>query len=392
MKILFLTTRIPYPPNQGDKIRTFNILKVMSSTHDVDLLTFSDGSDDDFSELEKYCNVHTVRLSSFRSKMSALSVILGKKSLQVAYYKSDEFKRKLRELLSNNDYDAVYIHLFRLLDYIEEITPYKIVDLTDAVSKEYERSIKYRNGLDKLIYKIETPRIKRAEEKMMDQADLCWAISEADKENLLKINDGANIDVIPNGISRKMFFPLNKTYNPYRIIFVGHMSVAHNIKAVHYFSHHIFPLVRKEIPEAEFYIVGKEPTPEVQRLNSLENVYVKGFVEDLNQTLNESVALIAPLLFSAGVQNKILEAMAAKVPVVTSKLGNEGLGAIENKEILVAETEQKFAQQLIILMRNKDYREEIATGGYQFVLRNFKWENILWKLSDLEKARKTKTI
>lgn len=387
MKILFLTTRVPYPPNQGDKIRTFNILNVMASRHDVDLLTFDHGStsSNDMDELEKYCRVFRVQLPSSRSKISAGLSLFSDKSLQVAYYASNEFKKKLRQLLNENDYDLVYVHLFRLLDYIGEITPYKIVDLTDAVSKEYERSIMYRKGLDRLIYSLEAPRIRRAEDQIMNKADVCWAISEADKQNLLKINSGANIEVIPNGINTSMFYPTGTDYNPNQIVFVGHMSVAHNVKAVQHFSHRIFPLVQREIPDAQFFIIGKEPTNEVLKLDALKNVHVKGFVDDLNQMLNDSAALVAPMLFSAGVQNKMLEAMAVRIPVVSSKLGNEGLDAKPNEEILIADTEKEFAQKVIRLMKDKEYREEISRSGYEFVLKNFKWENILPRLNELEK-------
>jgi glycosyltransferase involved in cell wall biosynthesis len=164
------------------------------------------------------------------------------------------------------------------------------------------------------------------------------------------------------------------------------MGVFHNVDAAEYLARDILPLVRREIPDATLKLVGAEPVKRVQRLAALPGVSVLGFVPDLNQLLNETAVFVAPLRFSAGVQNKVLEAMVAGVPVVGTPNVNEGMAAEVGKEILLAEDAAGLAAAVIGLLRDGELRRRIGLAGRAFVERRFRWEGVLERMEEIEQA------
>lgn len=389
MNILFLSSRIPYPPIRGDKLRLYHIIRKLSSSgHRLFLISFIEEREEIsyIKRLRGYCEEVIVEyLPRYRSEIKALKGIFTKLPLQVAYYQSGRMKKIIDNFLSGKTVDLIYVHLFRMAPYaLNYKDVYKILDLTDVVSKEIELSISHRSGIKKLIYNLEFPRIRRYEIIISSEFDETWVISEYEAKLLRSYSPNSRVEVVTNGVDTDYFRPVNIKKNLFSLIFVGNLQVDHNVDAILYFYKDIFPLIRRKIPQTKFYITGASPDHRVKILSRDKNVVVTGLVKDLNLNLNKANIFIAPLRFSAGVQNKILEAMSAGLPVVCSPLANQGIEAVPEREILIANNSLHFAEQLIYLMENPERCKEIGLSARKFVKKYFKWENVIKKFQTIE--------
>ncbi len=393
MKILFLTSRLPFPPDRGDRLRAFNMIKHLSANgHEIHLVSFVSSQKEKgvAGSLRAYCKSLTlVRQSRLSSWLSCAKRLPGATPLQVAYYESPEMARVVREKLGAGGFDLVYVHLFRMAQFVPERTPcYKLIDFTDVISREIQRSLPYRRGLNRRIYSMELPRIRAYEASLAASFDECWVVSEAEAAALREAAGSANVRVIPNGVDLERFRPLDA--RPSNIVtFVGHLSVPHNVDAVLHFYDDIFRVVRKERPDCRFCVIGPALHPSLRRLKGDKQVLVMGFVEDLNATLNRSSVFVAPLRYCAGLQNKVLEAMAAGVPVVATPCVNEGLGAKDEEEISVAAEPWEFAARVVTLMEDVPLQRYISANGRKFVERNFTWRLATDRIAEIAAARKT---
>ncbi len=379
MHILFLTSRLPYPPNRGDRLRAFHFLRRLSEDHEIHLVSFiaSDSEREQISALAPFCkSVQVVLMPPVRSALAVLLNFWRPYPLQALYYRHPAMERLVNKTLRTIPIDLAYIHLFRMAPYpADHPEVYRIVDLTDVISREVRRSMPYRGSLSRLIYALEGPRITRYERRVPPAFEETWLISNADRQALAEACPGANIQTVTNGVDTDRFFPLLADPEPDRLIFVGHMGVFHNIDAAAFLAETILPLIRRQRPDCQLTLAGAAPVPRVQNLGRLPGVTVTGFVPDLNAELNRAMVFAAPLRFAAGVQNKVLEAMAAGVPVVTSPVVNEGVGAQAGREILLAADPEGFADQVVRLLQAPSEARAIGEAGRLFVLENFNWEN-----------------
>ncbi len=377
MRILFLTSRLPFPPDRGDRLRAFNMIRSLSADgHDIHLVSFvSDKNERETAvTLGAYCKtVNVVQRSTLASWLSCASAAPTKVPLQVAYYASSRMKELIGGLLDAESIDLVYVHLFRMAGYIPDGRPeYKVVDFTDVISREIDMSMSYRRGLNRLLYSVELPRIRAFETSIAGAFNECWVVSTAEAEVLRELCPSANVHVIPNGVDLQRFRPLEE--EPGNIVsFVGHLGVPHNVDAVLYFYDEIFPEILRERPDCRFCVIGPSAHRSLRRLQKDRRVLMTGFVEDLNTSLNRSAVFVASLRYCAGLQNKVLEAMAAGVPVVASPCVNEGLGAQEDEEILLASEPLDFALKVTELLGDPPLRTYIAGNGRKFVEREFSW-------------------
>ncbi len=393
MRILCLTARLPYPPNRGDRLRAYNFLKSLSRQHELHLLSFiEDASEHEhIAPLQQFCQ--TVQVVQKTPRQSAVSVGLNlwrPQPLQSLYYRSAAMQQLVDATLRAQPFDAAYIHLFRMAQFIEkQARLYRIIDLTDVISREIALSMPYRGLASRLLYTIERPRIQRCERWVAERFEETWLISEADRRTLAEACPAANIQVVTNGIDVERFHPTGQTAEPNTIIFSGHMGVPHNIDAATLLAREVLPLVQQTIPACRLRIVGAGPGPEVLRLAQAPAVTVTGFVPDLNAELNQAAVFTAPLRFAAGVQNKVLEAMAAATPVVTTRLVNEGIGAQPGKHLLIAEGIPETAQVLISLLNNPPARQEIGQAGSEFVRQKFSWDIVLTRVNEIAQINTT---
>jgi len=369
MRILILTSRLPYPPDRGDRSRVYNFMKHLSRAHELSLASFiaKESEQEHLASLQSFCqDMRVVIISPLRSTLSVLCNLWRRAPLQVLYYRSAAMRRLVDQMLAENQFDVVY------------------VDLTDIISQEIVRSMPYRGLVSRLVYRLETPRIQRYERHVAEIFEETWLISEAGKRVLSTTCSAANIRVVPIGIDEDRLYPTGQPCEPNSLIFVGHLRVFHNVDAVTHLVQDVLPLVRQQIPSCTLKIVGADPNSQVRRLASDPAVTVTGFVPDLNDHLNRAAVFVAPLRFAAGVQTKVLEAMAVARPVVTTSVVNMGLEAQQGQEVLVADDVATMANQIITLLRDEQLRTQIGRAGLEFIRRKYTWDHVVKRMNAIE--------
>ncbi|MBK7216093.1 MAG: glycosyltransferase [Candidatus Promineofilum sp.] len=397
MRILFLTARLPYPPTRGDRLRAYHFLRVLSQEHRITLLSFigDESEAGNVNPLRPFCeDIQLVHRAPWQSALGAATGAWRPLPLQALYYRSPIMRGAVDRLLARGQFDAVYVHLFRMAQYVSHrFHPYRILDLTDAISGEVARSLPYRDPLWRLIYRLELPRIRRYERQMVGHFDETWLISEVEREAVAAAvgagvaGDGRpppNLRVVPNGVETERYRPQVRPVSQPALIFVGHMGVFHNIDAAERLAEVILPRVRETLPTARLDLIGAEPAARVRALDGRPGVRVLGHVADLNAALNEATVFVAPLRFAAGVQNKVLEAMAAGLPVVTTAEVNAGLRATPGEHLLLAEDDDALVAVTTTLLGDAAERSRLGQAGRAFVRENFRWEAVGERLREIE--------
>lgn len=387
MRILFITSRLPFPPDRGDRLRVFNFIKHLSPNHNIDLLTFFTNEDEEssFSELNKLCDIHPIYLSKISPYQAIITKFRRAIPLQVLYYQSKKMEDALEALIARNVYDVIYVHLFRLAPYVEDLNAYRILDLTDVISDELALSIKYRKFPINYFYHRESRMIREYERSIWRKFDEVWLISDSGKESLGNIGDDHRFKVIPNGVDINVLHADVSASKDVDILFLGHMGVFHNIDAAHNLVNDILPLVRKKNRMPRVNIVGASPVSSIVELGREPGINITGYVDDLNYEFNRSKIFVAPLRFAAGTQNKILEAMAAGVPVITSPVVNNGLRAKDGIHLVIAETDEGFANSIIRLLNNPEERTRIGNAGRDFVSSKYSWDIVRKRVEEIQK-------
>ncbi|MGD8398275.1 MAG: TIGR03087 family PEP-CTERM/XrtA system glycosyltransferase [Anaerolineae bacterium] len=389
MRILCLTSRLPYPPNRGDRLRAFHFIEHLARHHELHLASFIAGDDEraHLPALREHCReVHVVRMTAAHSAVAVAGSVWRRQPLQALYYRSRAMRRLVARMAATTHFDAAYVHLFRMAPYAIGLSHlYRVVDLTDAISAEIERSLPYRGLASRLLYRIESPRIARYECWVARNFEETWLISEADRQILAGRCGEGNLRVVPNGVDLDEFHPAGRPPKPDNIILVGHMGVMHNVDAARYLATEVLPRVRQHVPRATLTLAGADPVPAVRQLGEVPGVEVTGFVEDLNACLNRASVFAAPLRFSAGVQNKVLEAMAAGRPVVTTSTVNHGLGAVPGRQLLVADDATTMAADIVALFRDPERRAALGRAGRHFVEEHYTWQHAVARMDAIER-------
>ncbi len=373
MKILFLTSRLPYPPHRGDKLRSWNFIKYLARKHDVYLLSFiQDESERQFlPRLNEICRgVTVVHLPLWRSVINCVKAIFAAKPFQVAYYESRKMTIEFQRTIERFQPDIVHAHLIRMAPYVGRTNGASILDLSDAVSlylrrfKKSQKSIFFR-----FLIGTELLRVERFERVLLqfDGAIMCSSVDAGFMQERIK---NGKISIVNNGVDLNgLTSPRQLLPDPVRIIFSGNMSYYPNADGARYFASEIFPKIREEIPHAQLFIVGQEPPRSVRSLSS-SDISVTGFVADIHAEYLKSAVAVSPLRFGAGTPYKVLEPMALGVPVVATSVGVEGLDFREGKEILISDDPISFAENVIYLLKNPSERAKIGRAAKRAVLRN----------------------
>ncbi len=391
MRLLFLTSRVPYPPHRGDKLRTFNFLRSLSRDHDIALVSFTEHAENSAARtaLSAYCReVVFVPLPRWRSWGHVALFVTRSAPSQVAYYQSRKMRQTLETTAARFRPDAAYIHLFRLIPYRTALPRdvYTILDLTDVISKELFRSLPYRPRRLTRLVRYEAERVRQYERWATKQAHETWVISDDERHDLLAAGGEGEIHVVPNGLPRETM-PLPRAPEPALVLFYGYAPVYHNQDALRFLIDDILPRVRPHVPALRLKIVGAgRDVPRRHRGIPMTAIDFLGFMEDPAPLFARATVLVAPLRFSAGVQNKIIEALAAQVPVITSPFGNEGIRGRDGVHLAVCETAEDFVSRIIALIKNPEEREAMAKRGQAYARSHFSWENVRDRLRSIAEA------
>ena len=276
-------------------------------------------------------------------------------------------------------------HLLRMVPYLEQagVQASSIVEMTDALSKTYSMSAGAKGGLLKrLVYGVEKRLIGRFECHVVRSFPKVVLVSQSDID-FLKTSCGGDVSSLvlhTNGVECSV--TATSGYDALKICFIGNMRTLQNQDAVFHFADDIFPLILKRVPNAVFYIVGAEPSRRILELAERRHIVVTGFVDDLNAVISDACLAVAPVRVAAGIQNKVLVAMAAGLPVVVTSMISRGIPELHHGEnCLICDDSEEFAEACIRIMAEPGVRERLSIQGYNTVLQYYSWAE---KLKDYE--------
>jgi sugar transferase (PEP-CTERM/EpsH1 system associated) len=383
MKIFVLLSRFPYPLEKGDKLRAYNQVKQLSKNHEIHLCAISDINVDKKyrNALDPFCK--SVTIINIRKPGIALNILkafINGKPLQTGYFYDRKAQQKIDILIEKIKPDHIFCQLIRVSEYIKNKNIPKTIDYQDVFSKGVERRSQTASFYLKPVLKSEYKRLLKYENEVFDLFDNKTIISIPDRD-LIPHNDKDKIAVVINGVDTDFFKPI-KMEKEYDLVFTGNMGYPPNVNASLYLVKEILPLVRKQKPEITLTLAGASPHPDVKALES-NNIHVTGWVEDIREYYAKARIFIAPMQIGTGLQNKLLEAMAMKIPSITSPLANQALEAEPGKEILVGDSPEEFADYIIKLLDDKKLSEKLADNGFSFVQNNYNWESATEKLEKI---------
>ena len=384
MRILFLLSRFPYPLEKGDKLRAFNQIKRISKKHEIILYAISDRDicKEDLEAVSPYCeHIEIFRMSKFDIVKNILRALFSDLPFQSSYFFNHLAKNHLTRLTTQKKPERVFCQLIRMAPYINFIKGIPcILDYMDVFSVGLQRRMNKTNFLFRWIFNIESNRIKKYEANIKNEFAACTIISEQDRE-LLKNPDKNEVVIISNGVDFDHFSP-SGSEKKFDLLFTGNMNYPPNIEAVLFICKKILPLIRIHKPEISFCIAGTNTAREITKL-STKHIVVTGWVQDIRPYYNASKIFIAPMQTGSGLQNKLLEAMAMKIPCVTSTLANNAINAIDTETVLIANTPEEFTKQILYLLNNPEKAKIIGNAGFEFVKKNFDWDIIVGNLEKL---------
>ncbi len=393
--LLFLVHRIPYPPNKGDKIRSFNILKYLSERYDVYLGTFIDDPADrtHLDALRPYCrDAAGFEINPLARKILSLSGLLSGLPLSIPYYSKPDMHSWVRKCIEEQNISKALVFSSSMAQYIDNPAFARLVRIIDFVDIDSEKWRAYGRRMHfplSKIYSREAHTMFAYEVRIAGEFDHSLFVSNAEAALFKDLSGlpGGKVDAVHNGVDLSYFNPDFSAANPYHpdrqvVVFTGAMDYWANEDAVCWFGNEIFGRIRDVVENAEFWIVGSKPTGNVQRLANSPGITVTGAVADVRPFVRYADAAVAPLRVARGIQNKILEAMAMAKPVVATPQAIEGIEIGAEYARLITEDPVKMAEIVCeVLTRNGS--DSLGALGRKYVETHHDWDSQLEKINTL---------
>lgn len=316
--------------------------------------------------------VERVFLSRARSYLNTLLALPTRTPLQVAYYRSSAFAAAVSRLLPSHD--GVLVHLLRCAEYVRKSDKPRVLEMTDAISLNYSRvkQLRKARGIKSRVFAIEAKRLLDYERTIVDDFDLSVLVSKTDRDYLFPGEPSKRIMVCSNGVDLSGLPYTARTMASRLLIFIGDMRTVQNQDMCHFFAEAVLPLLRKR-GDYRFRIVGSIAPALAEQFRAYDGVEVTGRVASVAEAAVDGAIGVCPMRIGAGVQNKILEYMALGLPVVTTSLGHEGLGAKSGQDLLIADTPDAFVERIEWLVAHEAAAVEMAMHARQFVERAHGW-------------------
>lgn len=399
MKLLFLTHRIPYPPNKGDKISSFNMMRFLSQKNDIYLGTFIDAEDDwqYLPKLDAYCkDVCAERLNSRIGAVGALLGLFKGLPLSIGWYKNRRLQRWVDRILSDIKPDAVLMFSAATGQFIYGKVPSDlrtIFDAEDVDSEKFRIYAKDKPWPFSLIYRYEARRLLAYERRMARAFNKSVFVSKDEAELFKSLCPEAadKITYRRQGVDIDFFNPAHDLPTPFAkgakaIVFVGAMNYWPNIQAAEWYTSKVLPQIRQTHPDAVFYIVGMAPTSAVCKLAEQPGVVVTGRVDDVRPYIKHAWAVCLPLQLARGIQNKALEAMAMEKRIIATEAAMVGIETTDTfKPFIANDVEGLVAHSRVVLS------EEMAVdkAARQLIVDQYSWDANLSVLEELIFNRKS---
>jgi sugar transferase (PEP-CTERM/EpsH1 system associated) len=391
--LLYLVHRLPYPPNKGDKLRSFHLLQHLAARYRVHLGTFVDDARDEplVDALRPFCaSIHAERLYPAYRRVQSLRAISSGEALTVAYYRSAAMKRWAEATVRDERIDSAVVFCSAMSQFVADMPQIRVIaDLVDVDSAKWAEYAGARRFPLSWLYRRESERLLACERAAVARSVRAFFVTDAEARLFVGLAPECadRIEAVPNGVDAAYFDPSLFHTTPYStdelpIVFTGAMDYWPNVDAVRWFARDVLPGLRAAWPRLRFYIVGMRPAPVVKALAG-PDVVVTGGVPDTRPYLQHAAVAVAPLKVARGIQNKVLEAMAMGRPIVASGACAAGVDAVAGRDLEVAADADAFVRQIDALLRDPGRAKVIGRAARERVLARYSWTANLSKFDRL---------
>ena len=393
-EMLFLAHRFPYPPDKGEKIRSWNMICHFAKTWRVHLGCLSDNAEDacHFAAVRAVCGeVASFSIIPRTQKLRALARLRPGRPLILDYYGHAGLAAWVRQLLADRPIALAFAYSTPMADYLRDARVPWVLDMVDVDSEKFAAYAATSAWPMRQVWAREARTLLAYEARASMRADLALLVSDAECARFAALapQTQGRVVAINNGVDLDAFHPQHDFENPYpdaapRAVFTGHMDYPPNAEAAIWFAQSVLPLLRAGA-DWRFAIVGANPGPAVQALTSLPGVQVTGRVADVRPWLAHAAVAVAPLRIARGIQNKVLEAMAMGRPVVASPQAFEGVAATPGRDLLVAEGATAMAEAIGAV--HGGAHPGLAAAARAAMENSYAWAASLRRLDDLLDSR-----
>ena len=392
--LLFLVHRIPFPPNKGDKIRSYNMMKELSQDFDIHLGCFIDDENDlgYEPELLQFCkSVKCIQQNKLMCKVKGLQGFLSNEAITLPYYQSAEMQQWTKETISQHQIERVLVFSSAMAQFVEphlSELKHSVLDFVDVDSDKWRQYASEKSGFKAWFYNREARLLQNYEIRMAETFDASTFVSddEADMfQTMLADSIKTSVYGVRNGVDTNYFDPQSQFQKVEgiaedSIVFTGAMDYWANVNAVLWFIENVWPLVLAVKPETHFYIVGSKPSAKVQALHGKQNITVTGRVEDVRPYIGQTKLSIAPLQIARGIQNKVLEALSMAKPIVLSSMAAEGINKPRSADYQIQDEAPAMAKLITDLLEQDTL---VSQQNRTFVIEHFSWKSEMHKFTDL---------
>ena len=397
-RILYIAHRVPFPPDKGDRIRNYHVLRQLSRIGDVSLACLADEpvSGETKAELNRLCRkVAIVPVPGLIRWMRAGASVLGGRSLSEGAFRVPVLATVLDEWQRSRPFDAAVVSASSLAPYLRrngfERVP-GFVDIVDCDGQKWFDFAEAVSGPKRWLYRLEGRRVQRLEREIATWAAACTLVSRAEADLFDRTVGEGSATVATNGVDIDYFYP-SESKEELACAFVGALDYLPNVDAAKWFAEMVWPRIRERHPMAEFRLIGRKPTATVTKLGTIPGVIVVGQVPDVRPHVASSAVCVVPMRLSRGLQNKVLESLAMGKATVAAPPALAAIHAKSGRDLIRVETPDEWVTAVCQLFENPGRRRELGDAGRRYVEANHDWETCLRPLTKLiETACRTEPV
>lgn len=378
--VLMLTPYLPYPPVSGGRMRTYSLVKRLAAEHQITLVCFGRPEERQFdlSPMRDFCDLIVVeRPASPSTAQAAIMTLTSIKPITMRLYGTDAMRQTVTDLLKTNPFDVIHVESFYMLQNLPPDHGLPVLLSEPAI--EYVAWWRHARVAQPIYQRpgvaLEALKMRVYEPRTWHKADVVGVMSQADAQIVEEL--GGKTTLAPNGVDVAYFQPTDTPRQPATGIFMGDYKYFPNTDGVLYFVHEIMPLIRAKRPDFQLVLLGKDPMPELVALGQdpTSGVTVTGLVDDTRPYLHAATLFVCPLRSGSGTRFKLLESLACGLPVVSTTIGAEGLNAVHEQHMLLADTPQAFADAVLRLIEQPNVAQQLGATGRAWVVEHHAWEH-----------------
>lgn len=389
-RILFLSYRFPYPLIGGDRIKAFHLIRHLSEYAHVDLIALDEARSANLETIEQvqpYATVEVVPFNKARAAWRIMKALPTETPIEFAYYNDSAMQKAVDRALANHSYDLIICFFLRTAMFVKHVkdTPKLLVAEDARIILEERATQDFSFGPQYIVRKLDADRLKAYEPKAMAEGfSKITFVSKVDENRILQADPNLPTGILSNGV----LLPEYEFYSGERedkLLFFGHLGTYHNILMANRLLKDIYPKIREVSPRTKLAIIGKSPSKEMQKLVAqTDGAELHPDVKDVKPYLRSAKVFVHAQTVGAGIQNKLLEAMASGTPIVTTPIGASGIAGLEdNVHALVRTTDQEIIEATLSLLKNDDKALRLATNARHLIESRYTWEHVFTTLDEV---------